>query len=158
MRADPFRSAMGSNQDQLMTKETAFQKSGARRGTNSRPLVVTLLVALLAAAVGVSVLHALPGITTSAELKILGIAVAVGLDVLALSIAVGIMQLPWNSRIRLGLAFSGSEVIMQVIGYGICTGAGELVGAIANYAGFAVLAGVGLYIFRESYSDERGAI
>jgi putative Mn2+ efflux pump MntP len=143
---------MGSNQDQLMTKETAFQKSGARRGINSRPLVVTLLVTLLAAAASVSVLHAMPGITTSAERKILGIAVAVGLDVLALSIAVGIMQLPWNSRIRLGLAFSGSEVIMQVIGYGIGTGAGELVGVIANYAGFAVLAGVGLYIFRESYS------
>ena len=135
-----------------MTKEGASQDPAGRHGISFRRLVATLLVALLAAAVGVSVLHAMPGITTSVELKILGIAVAVGLDVLALSIAVGIMQLPWNSRIRLGLAFSGSEVIMQVIGYGIGTGAGELIGAIANYAGFAVLAGVGLYIFRESYS------
>jgi putative Mn2+ efflux pump MntP len=135
-----------------MTKETAFQKPAARRGISARPLVVTLLVALIAVTGGVSVLHALPGITSSVELKILGIAIAVGLDVLALSIAVGIMQIPWNSRIRLGLAFSGSEVIMQVIGYGIGTGAGDLVGVIANYAGFAVLAGVGLYIFRESFS------
>jgi putative Mn2+ efflux pump MntP len=135
-----------------MTKETAIQKPAARREISPRPLVVTLLGALIAVTGGVSVLHALPGITFSVELKILGIAIAVGLDVLALSIAVGIMQLPWNSRIRVGLAFSGSEVIMQVVGYGIGTGAGELVGVIANYAGFALLAGVGLYIFRESYS------
>jgi putative Mn2+ efflux pump MntP len=74
--------------------------------------------------------------------------------VLALSIAVGIMQLPWRSRIRLGLAFSAAEVVMQVIGYGIGTGAGRIVGTIAIYVGFAVLAGVGAFVVRESYSDD----
>jgi len=133
-------------------------KLAARREISPRSLVVTLLGALIAATVGVSVLHALPGITSSIELKIVGIAIAVGLDVLALSIAVGIMQLPWNSRIRLGLAFSGSEVIMQLIRYAIGTGAGELVGVIANYVGFAVLAGVGIFIFRESYSVDEAPL
>jgi putative Mn2+ efflux pump MntP len=88
------------------------------------------------------------------ELKILGIAFAVGLDVLALSIAVGIMRLPWGSRIRLGVAFSAAEVVMQIAGYAIGTGAGQLVGTIADYIGFAVLAGVGVFVVRESYSAE----
>jgi manganese efflux pump family protein len=93
-------------------------------------------------------------VTISVEAKIIGIAFAVGLDVLALSIAVGVMRIAWSARIRLGLAFSFSEVLMQVIGYGIGTGAGRLVGTIAAYAGFFILAGVGVFIVRESL--ERG--
>jgi putative Mn2+ efflux pump MntP len=83
--------------------------------------------------------------------KILGIAFAVGLDVLALSIAVGVMRLGWPARIRLGLAFSVAEVLMQIVGYCIGTGAGRIVGTVAIYAGFAILAGVGGFIFYESF-------
>ena len=64
--------------------------------------------------------------TLTAGAKILGIAFAVGLDVLALSIAVGVMRIDWPARIRLGAAFSASEVLMQLVGYGIGTGAGAL--------------------------------
>ncbi len=97
-------------------------------------------------------MHALPGITTSVELKIVAIAFAVGLDVLALSIAIGIMKSAWEARLRLGLAFSSAEVIMQLVGYGLGTGVGRIVGTIADYVGFIVLAGVGVFIVRESYS------
>ena len=107
---------------------------------------------MIAFAGGAGVLHALPGITTSVELKIVAIAFAVGLDVLALSIAIGIMKSAWEARLRLGLAFSSAEVIMQVVGYGLGTGAGRIVGTIADYVGFIVLAGVGVFIVRESYS------
>ncbi len=89
------------------------------------------------------------------ELKILGIAVAVGLDVLALSIAVGIMQISWGARLRLGICFSASEVIMQIIGYGLGTAAGHVIGIIAIYAGFAILAGVGVFIVRESFEEKK---
>lgn len=88
-------------------------------------------------------------VTTAA--KILGIAFAVGLDVLALSIAVGVMRISWSARLRLGAAFSVSEVLMQLVGYAIGSGAGRLGGAIAAYAGFALLAGVGAFITRESF-------
>jgi putative Mn2+ efflux pump MntP len=84
-------------------------------------------------------------------LKTLGIALAVGLDVLALSIVVGIMDIPQSARIRMGAAFSFSEVLMQVIGYAIGTGAGRIAGAIAPYVGFAILAGVGVLVIRESF-------
>jgi putative Mn2+ efflux pump MntP len=97
-------------------------------------------------------------LTAPVELKILGIAFAVGLDVLALSIAVGIMRVPWRSRIRLGIAFSAAEVIMQIAGYAIGTGAGEIVGTIADYVGFAVLAGVGVFVVRESYNAEESPL
>ena len=89
------------------------------------------------------------------ELKILGIAVAVGFDVLALSIAVGIMQIGWRTRVRLGICFAGSEVLMQVIGYGLGTAAGRVIGIIAIYLGFAILAGVGVFIVRESFQEKK---
>ncbi len=89
----------------------------------------------------------------AAELKILGIAFAVGLDVLALSIAIGIMRTPWRNRLKLAIAFSSSEVLMQLAGYAIGSGVGHLIGAIADYAGFAVLAAVGIFIIRESFQD-----
>lgn len=44
---------------------------------------------------------------------------------------------------------------MQVIGYGIGTGAGHVVGMIADYAGFLVLACVGVFIFRESFATKK---
>jgi manganese efflux pump family protein len=93
-------------------------------------------------------------VTLAIEAKILGIALAVGLDVLAVSIAVGVMRIPWSGRLRLGLAFSVAEVTMQVLGYAIGTGAGRIAGVVAIYAGFAILAAVGVYIFRESTADE----
>lgn len=129
----------------------------SKQRSGLQTLVVTLLACTAIVAGGVLLLHAAPGVTPEIELKILGIALAVGLDVLALSIAVGIMQVPWSARVRLGLAFSGSEVLMQIIGYAIGTGAGRLVGTIADYIGFAILAGVGIFIFRESLQHEEAA-
>jgi manganese efflux pump family protein len=89
------------------------------------------------------------------ELKILGIAAAVGLDVLALSIAVGIMQISWDARLRLGICFAVSEVVMQIAGYGLGTAAGRLIGIIAVYLGFTILAGVGVFIVRESFEAKK---
>ncbi|HEY3674377.1 MAG TPA: manganese efflux pump, partial [Candidatus Tumulicola sp.] len=129
----------------------------AHRSTVKRPRYDALVIAgaALAAVLGVCLLRFAPGVTgITIELKILAIAFAVGLDVLALSIAIGIMQLPWSSRIRLGASFCAAEVIMQVIGYGIGTGAGHIVGTIADYVGFAILAAVGVFVVRESYGTE----
>lgn len=95
-----------------------------------------------------------PTAAFTVEAKILGIAFAVGLDVLALSIAVGMMQISLRARLRLGLAFSCAEVLMQVVGYLIGTGAGRVVGTIAIYVGFAILAGIGIFITRESFQRE----
>jgi manganese efflux pump family protein len=93
-------------------------------------------------------------LTLAIEAKIIGIALAVGLDVLAVSIAVGVMRIPWRGRLRLGLAFSVAEVAMQLLGYAIGTGAGRIAGVVAIYVGFAILAIVGVYIFRESSAEE----
>jgi putative Mn2+ efflux pump MntP len=122
------------------------------------PAVLVTATALIVIVAGILSLHAVSGMTVPLESKILGIAFAVGLDVLALSIAVGIMRLPWRSRVRLGFAFSGAEVVMQVVGYAVGTGAGRIVGTIADYVGFAVLAGVGVFVVRESYSTEESPL
>ena len=136
-----------------MTKTEPLTKSAVQTGARLQPILASAIgVAVVGATVaGAASLHALPGVTTGVELKILGIALAVGLDVLALSIAVGIMQIAWGSRIRMGLAFAFSEVVMQLAGYWLGLGAGNVIGAVAAYAGFAILAIVGAFIVRESY-------
>jgi len=69
--------------------------------------------------------------------KVFGVAVAVGLDVLAVSIGVGVTQLAFDARVRLGIAFAGSEIAMQVVGYELGAGAGKMLGEVASYVGFA---------------------
>ena len=86
--------------------------------------------------------------------KLFAVAFAVGLDVLAISIGVGVAQLPMAARIRLGSAFAAAEIIMQLIGYELGSGAGRMFGTVAEYVGFALLAVVGLYMIREAYRAE----
>lgn len=85
-------------------------------------------------------------------LKIFAIAIAIGLDVFAISVGVGITQAQWATRIRLGIAFAAAEIAMQVIGYELGTSAGKLFGEIAEWIGFALLAIVGWFMVRESFS------
>ncbi len=86
--------------------------------------------------------------------KVFAVAIAVGLDVLAVSVGVGVAQLAWDASLKLGLAFAGSEITMQVLGYELGAGAGRLLGEIGAYAGFALLAAVGLFMIRDSMRDE----
>ncbi len=83
--------------------------------------------------------------------KVLGVALAVGLDVLAISVGVGVMKLAVTARLRLGLAFAGSEIAMQVIGYLLGAGAGKLLGEVATYVGLALLATIGCLMIRNSF-------
>ena len=86
--------------------------------------------------------------------KVVAVAIAVGLDVLAVSVGVGITRLGWNAKLRLGIAFASSEIIMQVVGYGLGTGAGRMVGVVASYFGFALLALVGAFMIRSSLHED----
>ncbi len=88
------------------------------------------------------------------DLRIPAVAVAIGLDVLAVSTAIGIKGLPWRARLRMGAAFSTAEIAMQLIGLGVGTGLGHLLGAIAGWFGLVVLAGIGVLVLRESFSHE----
>jgi putative Mn2+ efflux pump MntP len=71
--------------------------------------------------------------------KALAVALAVGLDVLAVSVGTGIAPIARDARVRLGLAFSGSEIMMQVVDYALGAGAGRVLGEIAAYVGFLLL-------------------
>jgi manganese efflux pump family protein len=89
--------------------------------------------------------------------KIFAVALAVGLDVLAVSVAVGIAQVARNTTWRLGFAFASAEITMQVIGYELGARAGELLGQIGAYAGFGLLAIVGVLMIRSSLRDKHEA-
>jgi manganese efflux pump family protein len=82
--------------------------------------------------------------------KVAGVAIAVGLDVLAVSIGVGVSKLAFKASLRLGIAFAGSEIIMQLIGYGLGTGAGKFLGEVATYVGLILLAIIGGLMIRNS--------
>ncbi|HXW84555.1 MAG TPA: manganese efflux pump [Candidatus Binataceae bacterium] len=89
--------------------------------------------------------------------KVLAVAFAVGLDVLAISVGVGVLRLAWAASFRVGLTFAFAEVFMQFLGYQIGAGAGLVLGHIASYAGFALLAIIGALMIRASYRSEAGA-
>jgi putative Mn2+ efflux pump MntP len=90
--------------------------------------------------------------------KVIAVAFAVGLDVFAISIGIGLTGLSNKTIFRIGLAFAGSEIGMQLIGYEIGAGAGKLIGEIAVYVGFAILAFVGILMIRSSmrHHEETG--
>lgn len=83
--------------------------------------------------------------------KVFAVALAVGLDVLAVSVGVGVMRLALNARLRLGFAFAGSEIAMQVVGYELGTGAGKILGEVATYVGLVLLAAIGVLMIRNSF-------
>ena len=84
--------------------------------------------------------------------KTIALALAVGLDVLAISVGVGVAQIAWNLRIRLGIVFTIAEILMQIFGYGLGTGAGHLLGEAATYGALGLLAIVGILMIRSSYN------
>jgi putative Mn2+ efflux pump MntP len=86
--------------------------------------------------------------------KVFAAAFDVGLDVLAVSIGAGVARLAFDASVCLGLAFAGSEIVMQMVGYGLGTGAGRLLGAIATYVVFALLALIGSLMIRDSYRHQ----
>lgn len=85
--------------------------------------------------------------------RIATVAFAIGLDVLALSTAIGIKGPPWRTRLRLGAAFSTAEIVMQVVGLGLGSGFGRLVGSIAQWIGLAVLGAIGAWILWEGLQE-----
>lgn len=85
--------------------------------------------------------------------KVCAVAFAVGLDVLAVSVAAGVMQLGRGASIKVGVAFATAEISMQVIGYALGAGVGRLLGKIAAYGGFALLALVGAYMIYSSAGE-----
>jgi putative Mn2+ efflux pump MntP len=85
--------------------------------------------------------------------RIAAIAFAVGLDVLALAIGIGVMGVAWKARIRVGAAFATAEIAMLLTGVAIGAGAGRLIGDVAAYLGFALLALIGALMLRGSFGE-----
>ena len=87
-------------------------------------------------------------------LKILVVALSLGLDVFAVGVGVGMR--PGVSRavkVRIGIAFATAEVVMNLAGVGLGKLAGELLGNVAGYIGFAALIGLGAYMIIEALRE-----
>jgi putative Mn2+ efflux pump MntP len=87
--------------------------------------------------------------------KVLAVALAVGLDVLAISIGVGVAGVATQVRYRLGIAFASAEIAMQFIGYQLGRGAGAVLGELANFVAFALLAFIGSMMIRSALGGSR---
>jgi putative Mn2+ efflux pump MntP len=92
-------------------------------------------------------------LTAPPAVRIAAIAFAVGLDVLALAIGIGVMGVGWRARLRVGAAFAAAEIAMLLTGAAIGAGAGRLIGDVAAYVGFALLALIGALMLRGSFGD-----
>lgn len=86
-------------------------------------------------------------------LKIFVVALSLGLDVFAVSIGVGMRGAATALKVRIGIAFASAEVIMNLIGAGLGKLAGDLIGSVAGYIGFAALIGVGFYMIYEAVRE-----
>jgi putative Mn2+ efflux pump MntP len=78
---------------------------------------------------------------------------SLGLDVFAVCVGVGMRGLDGSVKLRIGIAFAVAEVTMTVIGVGIGKIAGQILGDVAGYVGFAALVGVGIYMVIESLRE-----
>ncbi|HKU66650.1 MAG TPA: manganese efflux pump [Candidatus Baltobacteraceae bacterium] len=85
--------------------------------------------------------------------KIFVVALSLGLDVFAVGIGVGMRGAPRALKMRIGAAFASAEVCMNLIGAGLGKLAGELLGSVAGYIGFAALIGVGTYMVFEAIRE-----
>ena len=94
----------------------------------------------------------------TAFLKVTLVAVSLALDVFAVCVGVGVRGPALWERVRIGFAFAGAEVGMNIVGALLGRVAGRLIGEIAAYLGFGVLIAIGIYIIRESLQEETGEL
>ena len=96
-------------------------------------------------------------------LKILVVALSLGLDVFAVGVGVGtgvgfavgfgMRGVARSVKLRIGIAFATAEVVMNLAGVGLGKLAGELLGNVAGYIGFAALIGLGAYMIIEAMRE-----
>lgn len=90
--------------------------------------------------------------------KIALIAVSLALDVFAVCVGVGVRAHAAGAKMRIGLAFAGAEVAMNLLGVGLGQLVGRFLGDLAAYLGFAALLGLGVYMIVESLREEKGEL
>lgn len=56
-------------------------------------------------------------------------------------------------KLRIGTAFASAEVVMNLVGVGLGRLAGQLLGDVAGYIGFAALVGVGAYMIVQAVRE-----
>jgi manganese efflux pump family protein len=93
-------------------------------------------------------------VTIAAFFKVVLVAMSLGLDVFAVSVGVGIRGLDRSVKLRIGIAFTAAELAMTLAGAGLGKIAGQLLGDVAGYIGFAALVGVGIYMVIESLREQ----
>jgi manganese efflux pump family protein len=95
--------------------------------------------------------------TVGAFFKVVFVAISLGLDVFAVAVGVGMRGASTATKIRIGIAFTVAELSMTIIGVGLGHLAGQLLGDVAGYLGFAALVGVGIYMVFESIRESEEA-
>jgi putative Mn2+ efflux pump MntP len=89
----------------------------------------------------------------ASALRVALVALSLALDVFAVSVGVGVRGVERGAKIRIGAAFAGAEVLMNVIGASFGAMLGHVIGDVAAYFGFAALVGVGIYMIVESVRE-----
>ncbi len=85
--------------------------------------------------------------------KLIALVLPLGLDTFAVAAALGMTGLPARQRVRVSLLFTVFEGAMPLVGLALGAPLGRDLGAIAEYAAAAVLAGLGLRAVTEHDDD-----
>src|SRR5579872_4399025 len=86
------------------------------------------------------------------------LAISLALDVFAVCVGVGVRGHTRAEKLRIGLAFAGAEVCMNLIGVGLGHVIGHFIGEAAAFLGYVALIGVGIYMVVESFREEVGSL
>ena len=89
----------------------------------------------------------------TSALKIIAVALSLALDVFAVSIGVGMRGVSTSLKVRIGIAFAGAEIAMNLVGAGLGAVVGHLLGDVAGYIGFTALFGLGVYMIVQSLGE-----
>lgn len=89
-------------------------------------------------------------------LRLVLFALPLGLDTFALSTLLGVTPLPARVRLRLALTFAAAEGVMPAVGLLLGLPLGGALGVWSGYLAGALIAGIGLWMWRKEWSSEAG--
>jgi putative Mn2+ efflux pump MntP len=89
-------------------------------------------------------------------LRLILFALPLSLDNFAASTVLGVTPLPARARWRLALTFAAAEGLMPAVGLLLGLPLGAAIGQASPYVAGAVMAGVGLWLWWQSRSDDEG--
>jgi putative Mn2+ efflux pump MntP len=88
------------------------------------------------------------------EVKLALFILSLGIDTFTVAIGLGISGIGRKTRLRVGISFALFEGLMPLVGFLLGHAASNYLGSVASILGIIILFGVGVWMIRETFSNE----